>query len=92
MAQTETRVMTAHVPLALADKIEELAAKTDRSKSWILKQALSAWVSQEEEKRRLTLEALADVDAGRLIDHQAVQDWAESLETRNPLPPLPEPR
>jgi predicted transcriptional regulator len=86
MAQTETRVMTAHVPLALADKIEELAAKTDRSKSWILKQALSAWVSQEEEKRRLTLEALADVDAGRLIDHQAVQDWAESLETRNPLP------
>ncbi|MBP5948339.1 hypothetical protein AB4P91_22110 [Pseudomonas sp. B21128] len=34
---------------------------------------------QEVEKRRLTLEALADVDAGRVIDDQAVQDWAESL-------------
>ena len=45
-----------------------------------VKQALSAWIAQEEERRRLTLEALADVDAGRVIDHQAVQAWADSLD------------
>lgn len=41
---------------------------------------------QDEEHRRLTLEALADVDAGRVIDYQAVQSWANSLDTDNPLP------
>lgn len=48
-------------------------------------QALVAWVDQEE-RRRLTLEALADVDAGRVIDHQAVQAWAQSLSGDSPLP------
>lgn len=27
----------------------------------------------------MTREALADVDAGRVVDHQAVQAWADSL-------------
>ena len=38
-----------------------------------MKQALSAWIDQVEERGRLTREALADVDAGRVIDQQAVQ-------------------
>jgi len=40
----------------------------------------------KEERRRLTLEALADVDAGNVIDHQAIQTWADSLDTDSPLP------
>ena len=43
-----------------------------------------------DERSRLTREALADVDAGRVIDHQAVQDWADSLDSDTSLP-LPEP-
>jgi predicted transcriptional regulator len=83
-----TRVLTAHVPESLAEKVDELAARTERSRGWIIKQALSAYIEEEEERRRLTMEALADVDAGRVIDHQAVQAWAESLGTENerPLP------
>jgi predicted transcriptional regulator len=50
-----------------------------------MKQALSAWIDQEEERRRLTEEALSDVDAGRVIDHQAVQAWADSLNSDNPM-------
>ena len=45
MAPTDTKVLTAHVPLPLAD-----------------------------------------VDAGRVIEHQAVQAWADSLSTAQPLP------
>lgn len=75
----ETKVLTAHIPVPLANKIDKLASRLDRSRGWIIKQALSAWVDQEEERRRLTLEALADVDAGRVIDHQAVQAWADGL-------------
>ena len=86
MANTNTKVLTAHVPLPLAEKVDQLANRLERSRGWVIKQALSAWIEQEEERRRLTLEALADVDAGNVIDHQAVQAWADSLDTDNPLP------
>lgn len=83
---TETRVVTAHVPLQLAEKVDLWAARLERSKGWIVKQALAAWVDQEQERSRLTHEALLDVDAGLVIDHQAVQAWADSLDTDAPLP------
>jgi predicted transcriptional regulator len=86
MALADTKVFTAHVPLLLADKVDQLAARLDRSRGWVVKQALAAWLDQEEERSRLTREALADVDAGRVIDHQAVQNWANSLNTESPLP------
>ena len=83
----ETKVVTAHVPLPLAEKVDKLAQRLERPRGWIVKQALSAWVEQEEVRYRLTLEALADVDVGAVIDHQAVQAWADSLDTEEPLPP-----
>lgn len=87
MAQTDTKVLTAHVPILLADKVDQLAARLERSRGWIVKQALSAWVDQEEERSRLTREAMADIDTGRVIDHQAMQAWADSLGTDSTLPP-----
>ena len=84
---SDTKVMTAHVPIGLAEKVEAMASRLERSRGWVMKQALAAWVDQEEERHRMTLEALADVDAGRVIDHQAIQAWAESLATDKPLPP-----
>jgi predicted transcriptional regulator len=81
-----TKVLTAHVPMELADKIDQMATRMERSRGWIVKQALADWVDLEEERSRLTREAMADVDAGRVIDHQSVQAWAESLSTENPLP------
>lgn len=81
-----TKMLTAHIPLDLANKVGQLASRLERSRAWIVKQALVAWVDQEEERRRLTLEALADVDAGRVIDQQAVQAWAQSLSGDSPLP------
>ncbi|MNI29562.1 Ribbon-helix-helix protein, copG family [compost metagenome] len=82
----KTRSVTAHVPVELAERVDQIAERLERSKNWIVKQALSDWLDQEEERSRLTREALADVDAGRVIDHQAVQAWAESLSTDKPLP------
>ena len=85
MMLTTSRVLTAHVPLPLAEKVDQLAARLERSRGWIVKQALAAWVDQEEERSCLTREALADVDAGRVIDHQSVQAWADSLDSSEPL-------
>ena len=86
MTRTASKVLTAHVPLPLANKVDQLASRMERSRGWIMKEALSAWVAQEEERDRLTQEALADVDSGRLIDHHSVESWAASLGTDKPLP------
>jgi hypothetical protein len=43
------------------------------------------WVDHEEERYRLTCEALADVDGGVVIDQSEVRTWAESLGTKNSL-------
>jgi len=83
---TETKVLTAHVPIALAEKVEAMAARLERSRGWVMKQALAAWVDQEEERHRMTLEALADVDAGHVVDHLQILAWADSLGTEAPLP------
>lgn len=86
MAHGDTKVLTAHIPLPLAEKVDQLAARLERSRGWIMKQALSAWIDQEEERSRLTREALADVDAGSVINHQSIQAWADSLSSDTPLP------
>lgn len=83
----DTKVITAHVPLNLAEQVDAMAARLDRSRGWVMKQALAAWVDQEEERHRLTLLALDDVEAGRVIDAAAIQAWADSLTTDTPLPP-----
>lgn len=86
MAHIDTKVLTAHIPVPLADKVDLFATRLERSRGWIVKQALTAWIDQEEERSRLTQEALADVDAGQVIDHQSVQAWVDSLGTAHPLP------
>jgi hypothetical protein len=43
-------------------------------------------LDQEEERRRLTLEALAEVDAGVTIPHRDMQEWAASLGAKKPTP------
>lgn len=87
-----TKVITAHVPLELAEKVDEMATSLERSRGWIVKEALSVWVAQAEERRQWTLDALADVDASRVVDHSDVRAWAERLGSETPLPlPVPKP-
>lgn len=80
------KALTAHVPLPLAEKVDQMESRPKRSRGSIVKQALSAWIAPEEERDTLTWQALADVDAGRIVDDQAVRAWAESLGTDQPLP------
>lgn len=75
----ETRVVTTHLPSDLADKLDGLAERLDRPKGWIVKEAIASYIALEEKRHLLTLEALADVDAGRTLDQVEVERWMEGL-------------
>ena len=70
------RVLTAHVPRALAREVDALARQLDRPRGWVVTEALTMFVGLEQKRHQLTLDALADVDAGRTSDHADVEAWA----------------
>lgn len=63
MSNATTRVLTAHVPISLAEKVDELATHLDRSRGWIVRQALIAWIDQEQARNRLPTTGAGTVDA-----------------------------
>jgi predicted transcriptional regulator len=75
----DTRVVTTHLPADLAKKLDGLAERLDRPRGWIVKEAIASFISLEEKRFRLTLEALADVDSKRTVDHAEIEAWAEGL-------------
>lgn len=79
MAQTEKQIMTIQIPKPIVEKVDEIAVRLERSRNWIVKQAVSEWLAREEEKDKLTREALADVDTGAVVNHSEIMAWAEGL-------------
>lgn len=71
------RVVTAKLPDDLVDRIDEVAERIDRTKSWIVREALSQWLAEEQRRYELTIEALQDVDEGRMTSHEDLKEWAE---------------
>lgn len=74
-----TRVITAHVPEDVAAALDGLATRLDRSKNWIVRQALAEFIAIEDERHRMTLEGLASIEAGQVVPHDDVLAWARSV-------------
>jgi predicted transcriptional regulator len=72
-------VVTAHLPAALAKQLDGLADRLERPRGWLVKEAVEAYVGLAEERQRETLAALADADAGRVVEHAEVEAWASAL-------------
>lgn len=78
----------------LVDPLETLAREMDRSKSWVLNQALREYVERravEARRWRETEQALRDLDSGAVVDARAVHEWMESWGSSEELP-VPRPR
>jgi len=67
------RVITASIPGDMAARLDAAAAATDRSRSWIVRQALAEWLAEHQRRHELTLEALRDVDEGRTLSQEEVE-------------------
>ncbi|WP_250656358.1 CopG family ribbon-helix-helix protein [Alkalimarinus coralli] len=70
--------------------LENLANKLDRSKNYIINQAVKEYIqrqSMEDSRWEDTLEALNSVKAGRTVDGAEAASWLESWGTENELSP-----
>lgn len=77
-------ITSVRMPDELMERLERTAGRLRRSKGWIIKDAVREYVEREERKAKMleeTRAALADVEAGRLVDGQAVMEWLESWGT-----------
>ena len=71
------RVVTTKLPDDLVKEMDDVAARMDRSKSWIVRQAVAEWLAEEQVRYEMTLEALKEVDEGRTIPHEEVLAMVE---------------
>jgi predicted transcriptional regulator len=71
-------------------RLEEEAKIEDRSASYLVQKAISAYLEAKEYKRQAIREAVAEADKGVFISEEAMDAWVDSWDTENELPP-PEP-
>jgi predicted transcriptional regulator len=77
-------VTTVRLQPDLEESLEAVAAKLQRSKSWLINQALREYIAREQEESarwQETLTALESVRAGRVVDAEGVHDWLRSWGT-----------
>lgn len=67
------RVVTAKLPDELVSRMDEIASRIDRSKSWIVREAVAEWLAEEQRRYELTLEALKSVDEGRTFTQEEIE-------------------
>ena len=74
----KTAVVRARIPETLKKDFEAAAAAHGWNLSHAIRQLMKQYVEQEKELERRhqqTLEALEDVEAGRVVDGKKVLDW-----------------
>ncbi|HEC26096.1 MAG TPA: ribbon-helix-helix protein, CopG family [Gammaproteobacteria bacterium] len=70
--------------------LESLAKKLDRSKNYLINQAIKEFIerkSTDEKRWAETIEAIASVKAGKVVSERDVNEWLESWGSENETKP-----
>jgi len=74
----------------IENPLEKLATKLDRSKNYLINQAIKEFLARkslEDKKWGETLEALDSVKSNRVVTEQDVNEWLESWGKDNEIQP-----
>ena len=86
----KTAVVRARVPEELKKDFETVAASHEMNLSHVIRMLMSQYVVQEKKKIRRheeTLEALEDIECGRVVAGEEVMSWLASWGDENELEP-----
>jgi len=85
--------VTFHTSPEVKARLECLADRTRRSKSFLTNEAVERYLADEEDFIRDVESGIAEADAGHLIDHEEAATYLRALGTDQPLPmPTPQRR
>ena len=68
--------------------LEDLAKKLDRSKNYLINQAIKEYVARqsvEDRRWQETLQAIRSIETGKRIEEKEVVHWLDSWGTKNEL-------
>ncbi len=85
-----TGVTSVRLQPEIESPLEKLANKLDRSKNYLINQAIKEFLvrkSLEEKKWNETLEALDSVKSNRVVAEQDVNEWLDSWGNDNEIKP-----
>ncbi len=73
----------------LVRQLDELATEMDRSRSYLIAQAVREFVEREYVRLAAIREGEADIAAGHIVAHEKISAWLEDLAAgRHPKPPV----
>ncbi len=83
---TESATVTIRVDTKLKERLEIVAKRQQRSKSFIAAAALADYINVQEAQVSGIEEALAELDRGEAIEHNQILKWVESWDTDDEIP------
>ncbi len=78
MTKTQSTTLSFRAPNESVARLDALVEATDRPRSWLLEQALEQYLDVQTWQVGHIQEGLADLEAGRLVDHETVMADLES--------------
>ncbi|WP_313536584.1 ribbon-helix-helix domain-containing protein [Sphingomonas sp.] len=76
---SKTAVITGRVPEAISDQLDRLAERMDRSRSWVVSQAIEAFVAAETQLLDSLDEAERQIDNGEFRTQAQMEDLVAEL-------------
>jgi predicted transcriptional regulator len=73
-----TEILSVRVDATVKKRLEALAKKARRSKSFLAAEAIAAYVQAEEWQLGEIQEGLRELDAGQAVSHEKVSTWLRS--------------
>jgi predicted transcriptional regulator len=81
-------VTTVRLQAEIEQSLEAIASRLDRSKGWVINQALSEYIERqrlEQERWSQTLKAMESATQGKVVDASEVHSWLNSWGTEREL-------
>ena len=76
---SKTAVVTGRVPDSVSEQLDRLAARMDRSRSWVVSQAIEAFVAAETELLDSLEGAERQIDRGEFNTQEQMEAWVAEL-------------
>jgi len=70
----------------LNDQLAAIASALDRSKSWVIEQAIADYLALQTWHLAAIDEGIKAADEGRVVAHEDVEAWVRSWDTPDELP------